>query len=100
MLISDFSQIELPLLEETDFDEGNKFIRFVDSFETYGSDSSSFNGSSANFNEQDDLSELTFAERFTLDLQFIANNPMTVRLIFDQITGDVITANGTGRLRI
>jgi hypothetical protein len=100
MLISDFSQIELPLLEETDFDEGNKFIRFVDSFETYGSDSSSFNGSSTNFNEQDDLSELTFAERFTLDLQFIANNPMTVRLIFDQITGDVITANGTGRLRI
>ncbi|MEP4923386.1 MAG: hypothetical protein ABJ048_03655, partial [Balneola sp.] len=43
---------------------------------------------------------LTFAERFTLDLQFIANNPMTVRLIFDEVTGDVITADGTGRLRI
>ena len=101
MLISDFSQIELPLLEETDFDEGNKFIRFVDNFESYGADSaSSANGSSVTFNDQIDVSELTFAERFTLDLQFIANNPMTVRLIFDQITGDVITANGTGRLRI
>ncbi|MBO6620757.1 MAG: hypothetical protein JJ892_05060 [Balneola sp.] len=101
MLISDFSQVELPLLEETEFNEDNKFIRFVSSFDEYGLDStSSSNNPSFSVNEQIDLSELTFAERFTLDLQFIANNPMTVRLIFDQITGDVITANGTGRLRI
>ncbi|MEQ9280170.1 MAG: hypothetical protein RLN83_11765 [Balneola sp.] len=101
MLISDFSQIELPLLEETEFNEDNKFIRFVSSFDEYGPDSTtSSNNSSFSVNEQIDLSELTFAERFTLDLQFIANNPMTVKLIFDQITGDVITANGTGRLRI
>ncbi len=101
MFISDFSQIELPLLEETEFNEDNKFIRFVSSFDDYGLDStSSSNNPSFSVNEQIDLSELTFAERFTLDLQFIANNPMTVRLIFDQITGDVITANGTGRLRI
>lgn len=101
MLISDFSQIELPLLEETDFNEDNKFIRFVDSFEELDSDSSSDrNGNTFSINKQIDLSELTFVERFTLDLQFIANNPMTVRLIFDQVTGDVITAEGTGRLRI
>lgn len=101
MLISDFSQIELPLLEETEFDEDNKFIRFVDNFDGYGVDSTSLNdGSTFSINDQLDLSDLTFAERFTLDLQFIANDPMTVRLIFDQITGDIITANGTGRLRI
>lgn len=101
MLISDFSQIELPLLEETDFNEDNKFIRFVDSFDDIYSDSiSNSDGTTFSINDQIDLSELTFAERFTLDLQFIANNPMTVRLIFDQVTGDIITADGTGRLRI
>lgn len=101
MMISDFSKIELPLLDETDFEEDNKFIRFVDSFEDFDSDTTGFgsrNGFSTkgNINQED----LTFAERFTLDLQFIANNPMTVRLIFDQVTGDVITADGTGRIRI
>jgi len=101
MLISDFSQIELPLLDETDFNEDNKFIRFVDSFDDLDADSNSTsNGSSFSINDQIDISDLTFAERFTLDLQFIANNPMTVRLIFDEVTGDVITADGTGRLRI
>jgi hypothetical protein len=101
MVISDFSQIELPLLEETDFNEDNKFIRFVDSFDELDSDSiSNGNGSTYTINDQVDLSELTFAERFTLDLQFIANDPMTVRLIFDQVTGDIITADGTGRIRI
>lgn len=101
MLISDFSQIELPLLEETDFNEDNKFIRFVDSFDELDPDSSSGgNGTTFTINDQIDISELTFAERFTLDLQFIANDPMTVRLIFDQVTGDMITADGTGRIRI
>ncbi|MFY0682925.1 MAG: hypothetical protein JXR20_00125 [Balneola sp.] len=99
MLISDFSTVELPLLDETDFNEDNKFIRFVDSFDTVNSDSSS-NGNSFTINDQVDIQDLTFVERFTLDLQFIANNPMTVRLIFDQVTGDIITADGTGRLRI
>ncbi len=101
MVISDFSTIELPLLEETEFNEDSKFIRFVDSFEDYESTniSNQSNGSNGLQNEID-ASNLTFAERFTLDLQFIANDPMTVRLIFDQITGDVITADGTGRLRI
>ena len=101
MIISDFSQVELPLLDETDFNEDNKFIRFVDSFDELNADSTNGgNGSTFSINDQIDVTELTFAERFTLDLQFIANNPMTVRLIFDQVTGDVITADGTGRLRI
>lgn len=60
MLISDFSQIELPLLEETEFDEDNKFIRFVDTFDGYGVDSTSLNdGGTFSINDQIDLSELT-----------------------------------------
>ncbi len=100
MLISDFSEIGLPLLEETEFDEDNKFIRFVDSFDIQGADSVNQNGSIFNPATEVDVSELTFAERFTLDLQFISRQPMTVKLIFDPVTGDMITTDGTGRLGI
>jgi hypothetical protein len=101
--ITDFSEISIPLLEETEFDEDNRFIRFVSSFDDAGVLNSTgryaSNGqeSTSQAEEQEDLS---FAERFTLDLQFVAENPMNVRLIFDPVTGDIITAQGTGRLRI
>ena len=102
VMISDYSNIGIPLLEETEFDEDNKFIRFVDSFEEVQSPNGS--GSEANgfavTEQEQDLSDLTFIERFTLDLQFVSNVPMKVRLIFDPITGDVIEADGSGRLRI
>ena len=42
----------------------------------------------------------SFTERFTLELQFESQIPMTVELIFDPITGDQITANGLGNIRI
>ncbi len=99
--ISDFSRVELPLLEETDLDEDNKFIRFVDSFDEFDADSGSGSDNTTfTIDEELDLSQLTFKERFTLDLQFVADNPMEVRLIFDQVTGDIVSTNGTGRLRI
>jgi hypothetical protein len=103
IVISDFSEISIPLLEETEFNEDNRFIRFVDSF-----DVSDLRNNSSSINERNRINgvpsqteeELTFAERFTLDLQFVASNPMTVRLIFDPVTGDIVTADGTGRMRI
>lgn len=104
VMISDFSRISIPLLEETDFEEDSKFIRFVNSFDL--SDQENEEGeeeeSRKNFAGVSEINpeDLTFAERFTLDLQFEAVNPMTVELIFDPVTGDVVTANGTGRIRI
>ena len=100
--ISDFSNIGIPLLEETEFDEDNKFIRFVDDFSVAKKRTNIKQGEGETFTiePEDDPFNRTFIERFTMDLQFIANRPMTVRLIFDPITGDLITANGTGRLRI
>ncbi len=102
VFISDFSNIGIPLLEETEFDEDNKFIRFVDDFSSVGGAEDISGSGLPVFSAQEtgDPFERTFTERFTLDLQFIAQNPMTVRLIFDPITGDIITADGTGRLRI
>ena len=100
-VLSDFSEIGLPLLEETEFDEDSKFIRFVESFDILDNDTTtSGNNSVFNNSKEIDPSTLTFAQRFTLDLQFVANNPMTVKLVFDPVTGDVITSDGTGRLRI
>lgn len=96
--ISDFSEIGLPLLEETEFNEDNNFIRFVNDFDDYFKKSSNSENGTALDPEQ--LQNRTFAERFTLDLQFVANNPMTVRLIFDPVTGDIISTRGTGRLQI
>jgi hypothetical protein len=102
--ISDFSEISIPLLEETDFNEDNRFIRFVSSFDDFESGNRRFStvqdqqtDEESQMQEEDDL---TFAERFTLDLQFVSNDPMTVRLIFDPVTGDIVTADGTGRIRI
>lgn len=103
IIVTDFSEISIPLLEETEFNEDNRFIRFVNSFDEESLINTSLSTSQRNRNaggvdlEEDDL---TFAERFTLDLQFEAENPMTVRLIFDPVTGDIVTAEGTGRIRI
>lgn len=100
--ISDFSNIGIPLLEETEFDEDNKFIRFVDdfSFNKKGDLKGSENTQLSTQQSEENPFDRTFVERFTMDLQFIATNPMTVQLIFDPITGDIITADGTGRLQI
>ncbi|MEQ8523088.1 hypothetical protein [Gracilimonas sp.] len=103
IVISDFSQISIPLLEETEFNEDNRFIRFVNSFDMddiRSGMSSTNNRNRINGVPGQSEEELTFAERFTLDLQFVASNPMTVQLIFDPVTGDIVTADGTGRLRI
>lgn len=101
IFISDFSEIGLPLLEETEFNEDEKFIRFVDSFDFKKSTS---NLSVTNTNETVknlvNPFDRTFEERFTLELQFIALNPIKVQLIFDPVTGDLIEVDGTGRLRI
>lgn len=100
--ISDFSNIGIPLLEETKFDEDSKFIRFVDDFSFSNERGNATGNNSSAFIPvvEEDPFDRTFVERFTLDLQFISAQQMTVQLIFDPITGDIITANGTGRLRI
>src|SRR5699024_3822392 len=46
------------------------------------------------------ISELTFSERFNLDLRFNTNHNIGVSLIFDPVTGDVLKARGSGQMRI
>ena len=98
--LTEFTNIGIPLLEETEFDQDSKFIRFVDDFSTANRRASTAGSSNFVLDEEENPFDRTFAERFTLDMQFVANNPMTVQLIFDPVTGDIIHADGTGRLRI
>ncbi|MDR8390401.1 translocation/assembly module TamB [Aliifodinibius sp. S!AR15-10] len=97
------SRLSIPLLEETELNENVKFIQFVEEFnpKQKGTDASEENdrgGAGQSINQM--LENLTFSERFNLDLQFNANNPMTVELIFDQVTKEVLTAQGTGQVRL
>mgnify|MGYP001167015497 FL=1 len=100
--IGPYSSIGLPLIERTEFEENNKFIRFVDNFTNV--DFANLNNKSGINGSQNEIMGVqearSFTERFTLDLQFESQIPMTVELIFDPITGDQITANGLGNIRI
>lgn len=97
--VSSNSSISIPLEPTTEFEQDSRFIRFVDSFDISYWDGglASANGG----NGQDELSEeLSFLERFTMDLQFQANNPINIEVIFDRVTNDMINANGTGQMRL
>lgn len=99
IVLSSNSRVSIPLEEETEFDQDRRFIQFVDTF-----DLSLLNRrrqSEENDNETETNGEdLTFIERFTMDLQFTANNPINVQLIFDRVTNEILNANGTGQVRI
>ena len=100
------SEVSIPLLEETELQESGKFIRFVDSFdEVYKKTKPAIERADQESERAEEaleqaLEEMTFTERFDLDLRFNASENLSVNLIFDPVTGDVLTAQGTGQLRI
>lgn len=98
------SKLSIPLLDVTEVNQDNKFIRFVNSFDTgkqKGSSTTGMNGSQGGSGQEiTPPSEKSFTELFNLDLQFEAPTPTTVELIFDPVTGEVLTANGTGQMNI
>ena len=104
--VTSSSEISIPLLEETELQESGKFIQFVDSFdEVYKRSESAVERTERESERAEEaleqaLEELTFAERFDLDLRFNASENLSVNLIFDPVTGEVLTAQGTGQLRI
>ena len=104
--VSENSSLSIPLLEETELTTSNSFIQFVDSFENPEKRDINLSGDdirNGNLDEeavQQALDDLSFNERFNLDLQFNAPREIGVRLIFDPVTGEILRARGTGRLRI
>ncbi|KPQ00626.1 MAG: hypothetical protein HLUCCA01_01780 [Bacteroidetes bacterium HLUCCA01] len=90
------SRLTIPLLEETTVEEQARFIEFVQSFEELYMPVT---------DEQTDLTrellrQMTFVEIARLDLQFIAPPQTTVQLLFDPLTGEILNARGSGRIRI
>ena len=98
--LSPNSRISIPLEEQTEFEQDRRFIQFVDSFEEALQRRSADADGNGNGNAEEVLDDLTFTERFTMDLQFNAPNPLGVELIFDRVTNDVLSANGTGQIRL
>ncbi|HKK46103.1 MAG TPA: hypothetical protein VJ964_11320 [Balneolaceae bacterium] len=100
------SDISIPLLEQTELNESGKFIQFVDSFDQPRKKAKSKAKTAEEqqaMNEQalqEAIQNMTFSERFDLDLQFEAPQNVNVHLIFDPVTGEVLTAQGTGQIRI
>ncbi|MEX1010592.1 MAG: hypothetical protein WDZ29_00875 [Balneolaceae bacterium] len=96
------SRVSVPLLDETELQQTHKFIRFVDHFDLQQIREeelqNEFGEGGVGF--QFDPETLTFIERFTLDLQFTAEEPVTFNLIFDQVTNEILTASGTGQIRL
>ncbi len=84
------------LAEEEGFsEEAIRFIEFVDSFD----EPTITEEIETESNDNNDV-DLTFIEQFQLDLRFVANQNMTVRLVFDNVTNEVLTARGTGNIRL
>jgi hypothetical protein len=97
-ITSNNSTISIPLQDETEFDEDRRFIEFVDTFDLNAL--ARRTQESENGNGPVEETELTFLERFTMDLQFNANNPLNVQLVFDRVTNEILSANGTGQVRL
>lgn len=89
------SSISIPIETDSYVDERSRFIEFVDSFEA------AFRPRTSGDRDSDvERPELTFMEQFSLDLQFIATEDMNVRLVFDQVTSEILNARGNGRIRL
>lgn len=97
IIISSGSRISLPLLEETELQRNHNFIQFVEEFDL-SSQASLADAPATPVREESET--LTFAERFTLDLQFVARDPVTFQLVFDPVTNEVLNAQGTGQVRL
>ncbi|PWN06229.1 translocation/assembly module TamB domain-containing protein [Rhodohalobacter mucosus] len=98
--LSQNSRISIPLEEQTEFEQDRRFIQFVDSFDEALQRRASGSGGTGNGDGEEIPDDLTFAERFTMDLQFTAPNPLNVDLIFDRVTNEVLSANGTGQISL
>lgn len=99
LVISPNSRISIPLEPEIEFEQDRRFIQFVESFDIPFWERQFLPGERVD-DEDVESPELTFLELFTMDLMFQANDPLNVRLIFDPVTNDILSANGTGQIRI
>ena len=100
IILSGNSSVSVPLPEETELEQDRRFIQFVDSFEKPQTVQFANNQKGSNPEEKEGEVDLSFVELFTMSLQFIANDPVEIQLIFDPVTNDILRATGTGQIRL
>jgi hypothetical protein len=91
-----------PLTNQTPLNANSNFIKFVDSLKNPAQHLIS-NRPPKKSEKNAYISRkrnLTFSERFNIDLQFVAPKPIHFRIIFDPVTNEHITAQGDGRMRL
>lgn len=103
--VASSSELTIPLIDETELNENNKFIQFVDTFDDPNAAANGTGESQENQEVAEDvirrqISNMSFTERFDLDLQFETNNDIKVNLLFDPVTGEELTAEGKGQMSI
>ncbi|HAC15588.1 MAG TPA: hypothetical protein DCE78_06545 [Bacteroidetes bacterium] len=88
------SRLSIPLLNETSVEEQSRFIEFVKSFSDLDADST--------VESQNVVAPQTdgFMDIARMDLQFNVPLNSTVQLVFDPLTGEVLNATGSGRIRL
>lgn len=97
--VSGGSKVSVPLLDETELITDSGFITFVQDFES--ATPVTRDGSVVTLNgEAAEGGSINFSERFTLDLQFESTEIVTFEMIFDPLTNDMISANGSGQIGI
>ncbi|MDI6401555.1 translocation/assembly module TamB domain-containing protein, partial [Balneolaceae bacterium ANBcel3] len=89
------SRLSIPLADQVSTNDYGRFIHFVKSFDDFD-----FERRLRETPEELRQIDRTFMEVFRLDLQFIAASNSTVQLIFDPVTGEIVNARGSGRVRI
>ncbi len=99
VVLTQGTSIGVQLLEETTVEQNRKFIRRVKSFDQTNEQTPE-NGTVLPGNEVIDPRELSFNERFTLDMSFESSQAIGVNLIFDPVTGDQISSRGNLRMQI
>jgi hypothetical protein len=90
-----------PLTNQTPLNANSNFIKFVDSLKNPSHHLISNRPRKKAENAYvSGNRKLTFSERFSIDLQFVAPEPIHFRIIFDPVTNEHIAARGDGRMRL
>lgn len=103
ILVTSNSRVSVPLLDVINVSQDNKFITFVDDFESWevtGTGGVSRPRTSGTTPMAPSPDEFSFTDQFTMDLQFVAREPLRFEMIFDRITNEAINGNGTGQMRV
>lgn len=106
--ISPGSELKLPLLDETDFEAERSYIRFTEDFsrpglsalEVLNRDKKVEEKIATIFSRVRNDVDSKFIDLFNLELLFSAPEKTTIELIFDDVTNEILRANGSGDIRV